>query len=140
VATLRLSTAARNVVLQGLLDRLDSGSGPGRVRFYTEPMPQGPDTPILGQTLLATLSLSSPPAPPPANGVAVFGPVEEMTAISTGIAVWARFENGDGEAVFDVDVRSDGQGVINLNRLDFSFGGPVRLNGFQLSQPESVSF
>lgn len=139
MANIRLSTAARNAMLDAITARMDLGAGPATLKIYSGSQPPNGDAAESG-TLLATLTFSNPAAGGAANGVLTFDAItEDSAADASNTATWARIEDSNGNNVFDGDVNSSGA-MINLNTTAVVAGGPVRINSFTITIPASISF
>lgn len=138
MAIVRLPTPCRNAIAQAVRDLIDSGSGPGLIKLYADPMPADPNDAPAG-TLLGTLTLADPCAPDPTIGELEFDTIEEdASADATGEATWARITSSDGTKALDVDVGDTGSGaVIELNTTNIVAGGPIVLTAFNITMPES---
>ena len=139
MANIRLSTAARNAMLDAITARMDLGAGPATLKIYSGSQPPNGDAAESG-TLLATLTFSNPAAGGAASGVLTFDAItEDSAADASNTATWARIEDSNGNNVFDGDVNSSGA-MINLNTTAVVAGGPVRINSFTITIPASISF
>ena len=131
---LKIIAAARTDGMQAIIDRLDAGSGPATIDFYTAAQPAGPHVAVTTQTLLGTATCSKPCATV-SNGVATFAAVtQEDAALDDGTAVWVRFRDSDGNAVIDGDVTDTaGNGVVKLNTTTVVQGGPIAVSSAVLT-------
>lgn len=130
---MRLRTTLRNTIGGNIVADIDSGSGPGYLRFYDGAMPANIATPVTSQVLLGTLTFSDPSGTL-ADGIVTFAPIsQDNAADNSGIAAWARAFNSDGDAIADYDV-SDllGTGAIKLNTVNIVAGGPIRVAAFTI--------
>lgn len=112
MAKLTLSTNLANDVLVDINTRLNAGSGPAKFKPYTGVMPATPDVAVTSQVRLATLTCSDPAATVSGRTM-IFGAItQDDLADATGTATWGRFEDSDGNAVFDIDITTIGGGGI----------------------------
>lgn len=110
MAKFNLSEAAASAVLAAILTKLNEGTGPAKLRLYTGTMPTSPDTVVTSQVRLATLICSDPAAVIVGRTMTFNAITQDDSADATGVATWARFEDSDGTAVFDIDITTIGGG------------------------------
>jgi hypothetical protein len=92
----------------------------GRVRFYTDPMPATPETPIGAQTLLAELLLASPAFAIPSFIAGYAGAtanfiVPSVLPVANGLVTWARGLQIDGTPVADLTVGTNAADILVAN-------------------------
>lgn len=120
--------------LQVLTRALDADAAPGRINLYSGPRP-APGANVTSQTLLASIPFQKPSSGGVVNNVLtlnyVAGPV---LAVGTGVAVWARFVDGGGGYVADMDVSPvlmpdglPGTSEIQLDNTQIYAGGSVTI-------------
>lgn len=137
MANFVISTAARNLLCDSLVDLLDAGAGAATCKIYTASQPAGPDTAIGAQVLLATLTCSDPAFGASSSGTATAAAItSDSSADATGTAAWARWADSNGTAVFDCDVNTSG-GDINFNTVSFTAGDAVSITSFTVTVPAS---
>lgn len=107
---LTLSAASANDTLTGINTRLNAGSGPAKGKIYTGVMPASPDVAVTSQVRLAVLTCSDPAAVVSGRTMTFNAITQDDLADATGTATWARFEDSDGTAVFDIDITTIGGG------------------------------
>lgn len=132
---LKLSTAARNALLDSLTTSLGNGA---LLRIYTATRPATANTGISGQSLLAELVLGSPAAGPASGGVLTLNAITtDSSADATGTASWFRVVRSDGTTpVFDGDcVASPSTGDLVLNTTSIVATGPVSITSFSITAP-----
>ena len=136
MAVMRLPQATRNAQAETLRQLIDAGGEPGTIKFYSAPMPDH-SWDELRATLLATLTFSYPCAEMPIGGILDFLPIAEDPAVpASGVVVWARIADGDGNAVMDLDVTGPNEGgMIEINTTQIRKGGPFRLGEFGINFP-----
>lgn len=125
-----LSIASWNLALNAALDVLNAGS----IDIYTGTQPATPDTALIGNTLLATLTLSATAFGAAASGVKTANAITSGTAVATGTATFFRAFKADGTAVIDGSV-STSAATMNLNDVAITTGGTVSCSSWTESMP-----
>lgn len=131
---MKLKMSVRNANANNLLAALDAAATPGYVNCYTSPIPATLETAITTQTLLAVLALGDPSGTV-TDGVLTFNVItEDSSANNDGVCTWARFFDGDNNAVgdFTIGLVASGADLI-FNDVDFVQDGPVRLNSIVIT-------
>lgn len=109
--------------LLGTLAHLDSATGNARLKVFSgvQPAPGGSPT-----TLLVTVPLTKP-AGAIVAGVLLLQALNDFDlAVATGVATWARLENGDGEWNSDLAVGAAGSGKpVQFDNVSLLAGGKV---------------
>lgn len=140
MANIRIATAARNPMLDALVARMNLGSGPATLKMYSGTQPASGDAALSGNTLLGTLTFSDPAAPAASAGTITFSAITEDAAADVdGTVSFARIQDSDGNNVFDGDVGTAGAMIV-LNTTAIKAGGPIRVTGFTITLPASISF
>ncbi|HEX7099347.1 MAG TPA: hypothetical protein VF377_08890 [Acidimicrobiia bacterium] len=124
-------TSLRNAQLQALADLIDAGAGAGKLRIYSGSRPStgGSET-----TILAELTLSSPPEASVSNGVLTFGTISDATAVASGTATWFRILDSDNNPLIDGSVSATGGGGdLQLNSTSIVAGGTVSITSFTIT-------
>ncbi|WP_426163088.1 hypothetical protein [Sandarakinorhabdus sp. DWP1-3-1] len=138
MATINLTVAARNTLLDRLALLLDPtvGGGKGTINIYSGTKPANADAAVTG-TLLGTLTFADPVAPSSSGGVLTMSAItQDVSADATATASWARVFDASGATVFDGTVTATGGGgFIELNTVAIVAGGPIQITGMQLSIP-----
>lgn len=142
--TLRISTVARNVACDGIVDLVDGGSGSGAIRVYSAPQPATPGTSPTG-TLLAEFTLSDPAFGASSNGAATLDLTPALTdvGLAAGTAAWFRALDsteaaGTGLGIFDgVVTTTGGGGDLTLNTTTISVGVDVEITLGTVTMPAS---
>jgi hypothetical protein len=123
-----LAVGIRNARLQQIAQALDSAPSGGQLHLITEPRAEAGAL-LSTQTVLASLRLSNPCTANLQGGNLSLTPMPAAMAQRSGIAAWARFTNGDGTWVMDVDVGliSDMQSTaeVKLDHVQLYAGGLV---------------
>lgn len=107
--------------------RLNNG-GAATVQIYTGTKPADPSAAITSQVLLGTCTCSAT-AGTYANRRFTFNAITQDSAADTsGTATWARFLDGAGTGVLDVDVTTTGGGgFMQMNNTAITAGGPISI-------------
>lgn len=132
MSVLRLSTNVRNARLNALNTALGANA---TIKLYTGPMAASPDVAATG-TLLGTLTCGAAFGTV-ANGVLTAGAISnDDAADADGVVAWARLATSSGVGVIDVDVTDMvGDGVIKMNTVTISLGGPLQISSFSFTEP-----
>ena len=130
------ATTLRTARAQQIVDKIDAGSGPGKIKFYTATRP-ATGAAITDQILLGTVPLNKPCATV-SSGVLTWAvsPVpEDDSADSNGTAAWCRFLDSNDNVVMDGSVTATGGGGdVTLNTVSLVAGGPIRITGGTLTE------
>lgn len=138
VAT-RLSNTAAKAACDAVVDLLD-GAG-STCKIYTTAQATDPDTAIGAQTLLGTLTFSTPAfgAAADANpgGRATANSITgDSSADATGTAVWFRCATSGGTAHIDGSVGTSSADMI-LNTVSIVSGAAIDISSWTVTMPES---
>lgn len=136
-----ISNAAAIAMCNALVDLLDAGSGPGKIRIYSGSQPAGPDAAVTDQILLAELALSDPAfggaADANPGAVATAGAIADDTAANaTGTATWFRALDSDDNAVIDGSV-GVADADMTLNTTSIAENAIVQITAWIVTMPES---
>jgi hypothetical protein len=117
-----------------MLDDLNTAIGSsGLLKIYTGTQPAGPDTGLSGNTLLATLALSSSAFASASSGVLTANTISDDTnAAATGTATWATFTTSGGTRIMDISVGTSGAD-LNLNTTAIQAGARVSVTSYTLT-------
>ena len=131
-----LAVAVRNTRLNAIRDAIDAGSGAGTLKIYNGTKPATGYTPLVGFTLLATLTFSDPSAPGASGGTVTYSTItQDLVADATDTATWARILDSAANVVMDIDVAmTAGSNKIVLNTTSIVAGGPVSVTSFILTE------
>jgi hypothetical protein len=137
----RISNACARAMCDALVDKVDQGSGAGKVRIYTASQPADPDTAIGAQTLLAELTFSDPAfgaaADAAPGGRATANAItSDSSANATGTAAWFRVLDSDNTALWDGDVGTGSHDMV-VNTTSFVAGAEVAITSWTVTMPES---
>lgn len=127
MATINFSVASKSARSTALNTSIGTAA---KIKIFTGSIPASPDSANTG-TLLATFT---------GNTSSAFGAVSsgvltlnnltdsnnQVTAVATGTAGYARIETSGGTAVLDLDVGTSSASII-LNTLSITSGGPIQL-------------
>lgn len=114
MATLTLTSAAKQAMAELILARIDAGGAAGKVEIQDS-----------SNNVLATLTLAYPCGAHSA-GKLVFSSIAQVNATGTGTANKAVFKTSAGVEVFTGDVStSAGTAFCRLSSLSIATGGPV---------------
>ena len=108
--------------------QLNAGGGPAKIKFYTGSKPAKPDTAITTQTLLGTATCSATAGTFSGRRFTFNAITQDSAADASGTATWARFLDGAGTGVLDVDVTTTGGGgFMQMNNTAITAGGPISI-------------
>jgi hypothetical protein len=126
---LRLTRAARDAMLRALLDA-------GSILIYSGVQPETADDAVAQNAiLLATLNITEQSFVQ--NGMISF--VVEDTSVSfNDTATFGRVLARNGAPMFDGDVKADGKGLINFQKVEFAAGSKIGLDSFTISIPDEI--
>lgn len=136
----RLPTASRNAAVDGVVDRLDAGSGAGTIDVRTGSQPATANDAATG-TLLLTFTLNDPAFGAAGATVAGRGDLDVTPALATvglaaGTAGWFRAKDSDGNTVLDGAVTGEGGGgELELSTTTVSVGLDVGITSGTVTQP-----
>lgn len=122
----RLSDMAAQAQAEAFLATLDGGAGAAYFKIYDGTLPADVNTAITTQTLLGTLTLSSP-AGSATDGVLTLDAItQDASADADGEMSFARFFDGDDNAICDMAISDmSGAGPIKVNTTTVVAGGPI---------------
>ena len=107
--------------------RLNAG-GAATVEVYTGTKPTTPDTAITSQVLLGTCTCSATAGAFSGRRFTFNAITQDSEADNGGTATWARFLDGAGTGVLDVDVTTTGGGgFMQMNNTAITAGGPISI-------------
>lgn len=144
MANTDISVAAAIAACNAIVDLLDAGTPPGRLRIYDGLKPSGPDEAVGVQPLLAELTLAAPAfgAAVDANpgGRATANTItSDASANASGTATWFRAVNSAGTGIIDGDVSvTGGNGDMQLNSTAISAGAQVAISSWLFTVPEGA--
>jgi hypothetical protein len=134
----KLSTAARNALVNAVVDLLDTGgAGDPKIAIYNGTQPAGPGTAVTTQTKLVEFTLDGTAAFGSAvNGVASLDVSPAITALASagGTATWFRAVDSGGTAVFDGSVGTSNADLI-MNTASISNGNTCEITSLTITAP-----
>jgi hypothetical protein len=130
--TIHIATATNTDRAQAVVDNIDAGSGPGKLRIYGDSQPANANTAVTTQTLLLELVLNDP-CGTVAGSVLTFDVSPSITddALDTDTATWGRFVDSDNNAVLDGTVGTD----ITISDATLETGQTVTVVSATLTEP-----
>lgn len=139
MAVLRISTGARNAIVDAVVALIDADAGAGTIKIYDGTQPASANTAITTQTLLATVNLATTSFAAGSSGVAVGTDPASVTAVATGTATWCRVADNTGDVVLDGDVTATGAGgFMQLSSTAIVSGGAVDITALSLTAPANA--
>lgn len=131
----RISTAARNAAVSGVVELLDAGSGPGYVEIREGGQPATGDTAATGG-VLATVVLADPAFAVVSAGVATADSIAVVSGTDDGDAGWFRAFDSDDNAVIDGNITISGAGGdMQLNTVTISIGVDFAVTSWTITMP-----
>ena len=113
----------------------------GAIQIFAGPQPANANTALSGNTLLATLTFSATAFNAPVAGSSTANPIQSGTAITSGIASFARIYQSDGmTVVMDAAIGSPStnpSAYITLETTSIEAGGLVSIESLVDSCPET---
>jgi hypothetical protein len=132
-----LATGPRNAAADAVVDLVDAGSQPGRLRIYSGTPPADANAALSGNTLLADLPMSDPAFGAATGGVATAAAItSDTSADATGTATFFRVGSWDGAVftpVFQGSVGTSGSD-LNLSSTSITAGGTVAVSSLTYTQ------
>lgn len=133
----QITNAAASAAADAVVDKVDQGSGAGKLRIYDGTQAATADTAVGAQTLLAELSFGDPAFGAASNGVATANAITaDSSANATGTASWFRVVDSDGTAIFDGTVGTSGAD-LNLNTTSIVSGAEVSVTSLTYTQSKT---
>jgi hypothetical protein len=138
MAIITPNVALKEALANAWLAKLATGAGDPTIALYTGSKPENPGVAVSNQVLLGTGTCDPAVGTVTTDGYnvsLVFDAItQDAAADANGIATWARFSDGDGTPVFDVDVSStSGNGFFRMNTTNVVAGGPIAFTSCVLS-------
>jgi hypothetical protein len=130
--TIHIATATNTDRAQAIVDNIDAGSGPGKLRIYGDTQATNANTAVGAQTLLLELVLNDP-CGTVSGSVLTFDVSPSITddALDTDTATWGRFVDSDNNAVLDGTVGTD----ITISDATLETGQTVTVVTATLTEP-----
>ena len=132
----RDSLAMRNAYATARKTKIDAGGAGAKLRCYTTPKPEGPDTAISSQVLLAELTLSYP-CGTVSNGKLVLNKITgDPSANADGDIEFVRLLDSDNNVICDMDAaESSVSGAIKFNSVTVVAGVEVKVISGEFIEP-----
>lgn len=132
----RISTAARNAAVNGIVALLDGGAAAGHVEIRTGAQPASVATAASG-TLLGTLTLSDPSFGAAASGTATANAItSDTSADASGTAGWFRAYDSNNTAVIDGSITATGGGGdMTFDNVSIVAGGTIAWSSWTITMP-----
>ena len=133
----KLSTAARNAAVDGIVDQIDAGASAGSIQIRTGAPPTAPADADSG-TLLATLPCSDPAFGSGATGTATANAItDDSSADASGDAGHFRVKDSDGNVVMQGTAGEAADTPdLEFNNKSIVAGGLVEITSFTVTVPE----
>ena len=129
-SNLKYSVLLKNARLNQITSQISTS---GFLLLYTGTQPTNPDTGLSGNTLLATLALSSTFAAGASSGVLTASTITSATAGNTGTATWGSLVQSNGTTrVVDFSVGTSGAD-LNLNTTSIVSGASVAVSSLTIT-------
>jgi hypothetical protein len=129
-----ISLAARTAAADPVVDLVDAGTPPGKLKIYSGTMPATVNDALAGNTLLAELTFSNPAFGAASNGVATANAItSDASADATGTASFFRITNAAGTAIMQGSVGTSAAD-LNLSIVSITIGGTVSVTAFTYTQ------
>ncbi len=131
---MKISTLARNAMVDAIVDMLDAGSGAGTLEVRTGSAPTNTTDADSG-TLLATLTFSDPAFGAASSGTATASSITSDTNVdASGTAAHFRAKDSNGVVIFQGSVGTSGAD-LNFNTVTFVAGGTAAISSLTVTQP-----
>ncbi len=130
--TIHIATATNTARAQAVADKIDAGTGPGKLRIYGDTQATNANTAVGAQTLLLELVFNDPCATV-SGSVLTFDVSPTITddALDTDTATWGRFLDSDNNVVLDGTIGTD----ITISDATLETGQTVTVITATLTEP-----
>lgn len=134
--SLNFPDATRSAMADAAMDRVDAGTGAGKIKIRTGSKPVDPNGASTG-TVLAVLTFSDPATGAAAAGVDTASAITgDNAADATGTAGHFEVTDSDDNIVFRGDVSDNaGSGDMKLVTTSIVAGQPVQISSFTFTVP-----
>lgn len=117
----------KDAALEGRRDYLDLGTGVARILVYANDAARPATGATATGTLLVTIELEKPSGTI-SGGEFTLAAGDDVLVAASGVALWARVINGNGDIAFDCDVSdTSGSAELQLPSTTLFAGGNTRL-------------
>lgn len=128
-SNLKYKTTLKNSRLDAITTAISTS---GLLIIYNGTQPATPDTALSGNTVLATLALSSAFAPGSSSGVLTASTITSATASATGTATWATLSTSGGTRIVDMSVGTSGAD-LNLATTAINSGDTIAVSSLTIT-------
>lgn len=140
MAIFQIPTAVQNAIADLVVDRLDAGSGAGRLRIYDgDDATLPPVNSAADGTLLVEITLDDPAYGAASSGAAALNDLDPTNWIADGTADYFRLVDSDNNLVAQGDVTvTAGSGTLKLSSVTAVTGSPVDVQSLTITMPNGV--
>lgn len=125
-----LQTAARNAMIDALVDLVDGGAGAGTIEIKSAP------STVAGTSEVATLTFSDPAFGAGSSGTATASAITDDTSATGGTASNYTVFDSNSTAIWQGSVSTSGAD-LNLSSTSIGAGDTVSISSFTMTQPAS---
>lgn len=136
MAILNFSTLSADTLVNSFRELLEKSSNPSYLEIYKGLMPNSANTMVDSENLLGKVTCEKPSCAPSSNGLIKINFSPDNHASASGEASWARFCDGNGNSLMDIDISdtsSKSQGLLILDKTNISKGGAIIINSMVFS-------
>ena len=132
-----ITTSARSVAADAVVDLVDAGTPPGLLKLYSGSVPADVNAGLGGATLLGTLTFSTTAFGAASSGVATAASItSDTSADATATATFFRITNAAGTAIIQGTVGTSGCD-LNLSSVSITLGGTIAVSALTYTQSGS---
>ena len=135
--TIHIAAAVRTDRAQAVLDAIDAGTGPGKLRIYGDTQATNADTAVGAQTLLLELTFNDPAGTVSGSVLTLdVDPAISDDSLDTDTATWGRILDSDNNVILDGSVTgTGGGGDIIISDASLETGQTVTIVSGTLTEP-----
>lgn len=135
--TIHIAAAVRTDRAQAVLDAIDAGTGPGKLRIYGDTQATNADTAVGAQTLLLELTFNDPAGTVSGSVLTLdVDPAISDDSLDTDTATWGRILDSDNNVILDGSVTgTGGGGDIIISDASLETGQTVTVVSGTLTEP-----
>lgn len=135
-SSIQVAAATKQAKSEATKAKIDTGSGPGRIDFYTSPR-TAIDAAVTA-TLIASITLNDPCGTVDATGLHLTSATPGQV-VSAGIIAWGRVVDSDGHPVFSgtalqIDDPLASTAAFKLDKIDVLLGSFISLAQADLAE------